>query len=295
MRPIKNVLFDADGVLWVGGKTIPAAPDAIQKLREMGLNVFVVTNNPTHTRQAIADKMMGRGFKNITKDMIVSAGYVTAQFLVSKGFTNQKRKVFVVGEKGLIQEMRDNGINAIGVDDLPDDPIENLKLDPSILACVVALDMTLTYRKLAIGNRVVVENDAMLIGTNCDNALPLGNGVFVPDAFPNILALENSSGRKAIVLGKPSPLMFEPLHTVRGLDVGETLMVGDRLNTDILFSKNIGSRGCLVLTGITTREDAMSVPVEERPNYICQSIGNIPELVEQVNAECEELKGSDYE
>ena len=295
MRPIKNVLFDADGVLWVGGKTIPAAPDSITKLREMGLNVFIVTNNPTHTRQAIADKMTGRGFKNITPDMIVSAGYVTAQYLYSHGFKDKRRKVFVVGEKGLIQELRDNGVNAIGVDDLPDDPIEDLKLDPTILACVVALDMTLTYRKLAIGNRVIVENDAILIGTNCDNALPLGNGVFVPDAYPNILALQNSSGRKAIVLGKPSKLMFEPLHLLRGLDVGETLMVGDRLNTDIMFAKNIGSRGCLVLTGITTREDAMAVPVEERPNYIVQSIANIPELVAKVNLEAEQLQGSDYE
>ena len=285
MKPIKNVLFDADGVLWTGGTTIPQAPPTITKLREMGLNVFVVTNNPTHTRQAIADKLTGRGFQNVTSDMIISAGYVTAQYLVSHGFKDQRRKVFIVGESGLIQEMRDNGINAIGVDDLPDDPVEDLKLDPNILACVVALDMTLTYRKLAIGNRVIVENDALLIGTNCDNALPLGNGVLVPDAYPNVLALENSSGRKAIVLGKPSRLMFEPLHTVRGLNADETLMVGDRLNTDIMFSKNIGSRGCLVLTGFTRREDALAVPPEERPDFIEPSVGELPDLITRVNAE----------
>ena len=285
MKPIKNVLFDADGVLWVGGQTIPSAPPTITKLRQMGLNVFVVTNNPTHTRQQIADKLTGRGFENITSDMIISAGYVTSQYLYSHGFKDKRRKVFVVGEKGLIQEMRDNGLNAIGIDDLPDDPVEELKLDPNILACVVALDMTLTYRKLAIGCRVIVENDALLIGTNCDNALPLGNGILVPDAYPNVLALENASGRKAIVLGKPSKLMFEPLHTVRGLNSDETLMVGDRLNTDIMFSKNIGSRGCLVLTGCTRREDALAVPPEERPDFIEPSVGEIPDLVNKVNAQ----------
>ena len=288
MRPIKNVLFDADGVLWVGGKTIPSAPPTFVKLREMGLNVYVVTNNPTHTRAAIAQKMINRGFKDITEDMIISAGYVTSQYLYNHGFKDKRRKVFVVGEHGLIEEMRNNGVNAIGVDDLPDTPVEDLKLDPAILACVVALDMTLTYRKLAIGNRVIVENDALLLGTNCDNALPLGNGVFVPDAYPNILALENSSGRKAVVLGKPSKLMVEPLQRLKGLDVNETLMVGDRLNTDIMFSKNIGSRGCLVLTGITTREDALNVPIAERPNFICNSVADLPELITKVNAELAE-------
>lgn len=285
MKPIKTVLFDADGVLWVGGKTIQGAPETICKLREMGINVFVVTNNPTLTRGAFAQKMLNRGFKDIDPEMIISAGYVTSQYLVSHGFNDKKRRVFVIGESGLIQEMRNNGVNAIGVDDLPDVPIDELELDPDILACVVALDMTLTYRKMAIGNRVLVENDALLIGTNCDNSLPLGKGIFVPDAYPNILAMENSSGKKALVLGKPSKLMFDPLRDLKGLDCTETLMVGDRLNTDILFSRNINSRGCLVLSGCTTREDVGAVPQEERPDFIENSIVDIPDLVKRVNAE----------
>ena len=290
MKPIKNILFDADGVLWVGEKTIPGAPETINHLRDLGFNVFVVTNNPTLTRKTFANKMIKRGFINIDPEMVISAGYVTAQYLFTHGFNNPKRKVFVVGELGLIEEIRLNGVNAIGVDDLPNDPLEELEIPSEIGACVVAFDMTLTYRKLAIGNRVIVENDALLIGTNCDNALPLGKGIFVPDAYPNILALESSSGRKALVLGKPSKLMFEPLKNIRNLDSSETLMVGDRLNTDMIFAKNIGSRGALVLTGITTREDALAVPLNERPNFICQSCADIPELVLNINKECENLQ-----
>jgi len=286
MKPIKTVLFDADGVLWVGEKTVPGAPETISRLRELGFNVFVVTNNPTLTRKTFAQKMIKRGFLNIEPEMIISAGYVTAQYLKNHGFSDPRRKVYVVGEQGLIEEIRFNGVNAIGVDDLPNDPLDALDIPPEIGACVVALDMTLTYRKLAIGNRVIVENDALLIGTNLDNALPLGKGIFVPDAYPNILALESSSGRKATILGKPSKLMFEPLKLVNNLDSSETLMVGDRLNTDMMFAKNIGSRGCLVLTGITTKEDAMAVPFDERPNYICQSCADIPDLVIKINKEC---------
>lgn len=288
---IKTVLFDADGVLWVGDRLIPGAAETIDKLRDMGVSPYIVTNNPTSTRHEIAGRLMDKGFHNIPDDMIVSAGYVTTQYLLSMGFSDKRRRVYIVGEEGLIKEMRDQGINALGVDDFPaDENLADLKIDDDIFAVVVALDKTLTYRKLAIGNRIIVENDAMLIGTNCDNSLPLGNGVYVPDAMPNILALQCSTGRKAVILGKPSKLMFEPLKQSKHLDQNETIMVGDRLNTDIQFAKNIGARGVLVLTGVTTREDAQAVAPEERPDYICNSVADIPQLVRDLNIEANKVE-----
>jgi ribonucleotide monophosphatase NagD (HAD superfamily) len=113
--------------------------------------------------------------------------------------------------------------------------------------------------------------------------LPLGHGIIVPDAWPNILALQAASGRTATVLGKPNKLMFEPLRISKNLDKDETIMVGDRLNTDIKFAKNIGVRSVLVLTGVTTRDDADAVPADERPDFICNSVVDIPNLVKQLN------------
>jgi phosphoglycolate/pyridoxal phosphate phosphatase family enzyme len=283
MKGVKTVLFDADGVLWVGDRLIPGAAETIDRLREMGVSPYVVTNNPTNTRHEIASKLMDKGFHNIPDEMIVSAGYVTAQYLVSIGFDDPDRKVYIVGEAGLIREMQLNGIKAMGVDDFPDDDLSDLKIPDDIFAVVVALDRTLTYRKLAIGNRIIVENDALLIGTNCDTSLPLGRGIFVPDAWPNILALQSASGRTATVLGKPSKLMFEPLRISKNLDRSETIMVGDRLNTDIKFAKNIGVRGVLVLTGVTTRDDAEAVGPDEKPDFIENSVADIPELVKKLN------------
>ena len=288
MKGVKTVLFDADGVLWVGDKLIPGAAETIDKLREMGVTPYVVTNNPTNTRHEIAAKLMAKGFHDVPDEMIVSAGYVTTQYLLSLGFNDPSRRVFIVGEPGLIREMNQNGVTALGVDDFPDDDLAELKIPTDIYAVVVALDRTLTYRKLAIGNRIIVENDALLIGTNCDSSLPLGHGVFVPDAWPNILALQAATGRKATVLGKPSKLMFEPLRISKGLDKDETIMVGDRLNTDIQFAKNIGARGVLVLTGVTTRDDAQAVGPEEKPDFIVDSVANIPDLVKELNAKASE-------
>nr|AAB51111.1 4-nitrophenylphosphatase [Tritrichomonas foetus] len=287
MKSIKTVLFDADGVLWCGDNLVPGAPEVFDKLREMGINPYLVTNNPTSTRNEIANRLMGKGFRNIPDDMIVSAGYVTTQYLLSMGFSDQRRKVFIIGEQGLINEMRNNGVNALGVDDFPDDELATLKIDEDILAVVVALDRTLTYRKLAIGNRIVVENDALLIGTNCDCALPLGHGVFVPDAMSNILALQSSSGRKAIMLGKPSKLMFEPLKKTKGLDASEAIMVGDQFKTDIQFAKNIGARSTIVLTGVTTKDDVAAINPELKPDYVKESVRDIPDLVREINEKIE--------
>ena len=281
---VETVLFDADGCLWVGPNTVPGAPECLAALQEAGLNVYVVTNNSNNTREEIAEKLRTRGFKNMTADNVISAGYVTAQYLLSLGFSDQSRRVFVLGETGLVKELRQNGINACGGDEFDDKLlIQDLTIDPAFCAVVAALDETLTYRKLAIGTRIVIENDAFLIGTNCDAADPLGRGIFVPDAMPTIMAIEGATGRKATILGKPTKFMFEPLR-MQGLKSENTMMVGDRLNTDMMFAKTIGARGTVVLTGITTRDDAVN-EMQNKPDYICDSSADVAELVKNINSE----------
>lgn len=288
MKPITAVLFDADGVLWCGDNVVPGAPEVFDKLREMGIHPYLVTNNPTSTRNEIANRLMERGWHDIPDNMIVSAGYVATQYLLSIGFSDQRKKVFIIGEQGLIQELRNHGVNALGIEDFPPEgtaegDIATMELDDSILAVVVALDRTLTYRKLAIGNRIIVENDALLIGTNCDCALPLGHGVYVPDCMSNVLALQSSSGRKATILGKPSKLMFEPLRKTLNLKPNEILMIGDQFKTDIQFAKNIGARSVMVLTGVAKRDDIGRAKPELKPDYVRDSVRDIPDLVAFIN------------
>lgn len=281
---IETVLFDADGVLWVGDKLVSGAPETIDALRANGINVFIVTNNSNNTRTEIVAKMHRKGYHNINEEMIVSAGYVTAQYLLTLGFGNQDRKVFVVGESGLAKELKQNGINIMTIDDFPDNvEIADLKIPGDIMAVVAAYDGNLTYRKLAVGTRILIENDAMLIGTNCDAADPYGNGVFLPDSMPIIVFLEAAAQKSPIVLGKPTKYMFEPLERTKGINPKTTLMVGDRLNTDIKFAKTIGSRGAIVLTGITTLTEAQGIHEELKPDFIVNSSANIAELVSQIN------------
>ena len=284
MTCVKTVLFDADGCLWVGSKLVPGANDTIDLLRKDGIDPYIVTNNSNNSREEIVEKLHKKGFHDINREMIISAGYVTAQFLLNHGFNDTRRKVYVVGESGLVQELKNNGISALSVEDFPDDDLQTLQIDPTILAVVAALDETLTYRKLAIGCRIVIENDAFLVGTNCDNADPVGDGIYVPDSLPTIRFIESSTNRKAIILGKPTLSMFEPLKQHKGVKPEETMMVGDRLNTDIKFSKVIGARGTVVLTGITKKEDIDAAVSDNKPDYVLDSVAGIPQLVKEINS-----------
>jgi phosphoglycolate/pyridoxal phosphate phosphatase family enzyme len=284
MIPISTVLFDADGCLWVGGTPVPGASKTLDSLRANGIRCCVVTNDSASTRTQLAAKLTSRGFNNVTEDMIISAGYVTAEFLLSLGFSDPSSRVFVVGETGVESDFNAQGITACSDEGFdPQTPIGELKIPSSFRAVVAALDTTLTYRKLAIATRIIIENDAIFVGTNCDSADPLGHGIFVPDALASIMALEGSTGRKATILGKPTAAMFEPLKRGAGVDPQETMMVGDRLNTDMKFAKTIGAKGTIVLTGATSREDAQNEH-DNAPDYICESVADVADLVLRENA-----------
>ena len=291
MSKISSVLFDADGTLWVGENHVLGATDAFKRLKDDGIRTFIVTNNSNNTREEIAEKLNKRGFVDVQPGDIISAGYVTAEYLISNGFDSKNLKVFVVGEPGLAKELENNGINVLTVDSFDSDikDLTQLKIDPSIKAVVAGVDTTLSYRKLAIASRIVIENDAQLIGTNCDACDPVGPGIFMPDAMPTIKFIECSTSRTAFILGKPSSYMFEPLRNKLNINPEEIIMVGDRLNTDIKFARNINAASALVLTGITKKEDALIAPPNERPDYVIDSVACLPYLIEKINNNCEFL------
>jgi HAD superfamily hydrolase (TIGR01450 family) len=127
VTPAKAVLFDADGVLWVGDRLIPGAAETIEILRGIRMTPYVVTNNPTNTRHEISAKFMAKGFHDVPDEMIVSAAYITTQYPLSLGFDDRSRRVSIVGEDGLIREMRQNAIEALGVNDFGDADFLTLK------------------------------------------------------------------------------------------------------------------------------------------------------------------------
>jgi len=254
----RGYIFDLDGTVYLGEKAIPSAPETIANLRKEGCGVVFLSNKPLEPRENYAKKLTHLGIPTPTEDVINST-LVLIQYLLKEMPT---ATVFVIGEKPLLDEFSEAGIS------LSENPEE-------IDVVIASFDRTFDYRKLDIGYQAL-RLGARFFATNADRTCPVAGGE-IPDAAAVIGALEGCSGRKVeLVAGKPSSLMVEIVLERLGLQAKDCLMIGDRLETDMLMGKEAGMATALVLTGVTQREDIPHSSVQ--PDYILESVADILNL-----------------
>ncbi|RUS75990.1 hypothetical protein EGW08_016235 [Elysia chlorotica] len=259
---IDNFLFDCDGVLWDVKGPIEGSLETINKLKALGKRVCLVTNNSLKTRQKSVRKCQRLGYQ-ICQDEMLCTSWIAAEYLRSINFTG---KVYLVGpEDSMGAELDAVGIKHIGTEPEPAvipsyaDCLANLKLDPEVKCVLVGFDRQFNYMKMLRASSYLKNPDVLFLGTNPDHLLPVKSDEFcIPDTGCILSPLVLATGRQPTMMGKPSPNMFEVLRKVHGLDPSRCMMVGDRLDTDILFAKNCGMHSMLVLSGISTVEDVQS-------------------------------------
>lgn len=279
---VDSVLFDCDGVIWRGDQAIPGAPQVVNLLKEKGKKVFFVTNNSTKTRKMYADKMTTLGF-SVTEEEVFGTAYCSAMYL--KTVCKLDGKVYLIGSNALKQELEAVGIQQTGVG--PDHIVgqqadwANVPLDPEVKAVLVGFDEHFSYMKLNRALQYLIQG-RLFVGTNSDTRLPLEGGKAVPGTGCLLQAVETAAQRKAETVGKPNHYMFDCVASQFGLDSERCLMVGDRLDTDILFGSNCGLKTLLTLTGVSTVADAeahqKSGCVERQgmvPDYYVESIADL--------------------
>ncbi|XP_029977487.1 glycerol-3-phosphate phosphatase [Sphaeramia orbicularis] len=253
---VDSVLFDCDGVIWRGDQAIPGAPQVVNLLKEKGKKVFFVTNNSTKTRKMYADKMSTLGF-NVTEEEVFGTAYCSAMYL--KTVCKLDGKVYLIGSNALKQELEAVGIQQTGVG--PDHVAgkqadwANVPLDPEVKAVLVGFDEHFSYMKLNRALQYLIQG-RLFVGTNSDTRLPLEGGKAVPGTGCLLQAVETAAQRKAETVGKPNHYMFDCVASQFSVDSERCLMVGDRLDTDILFGSNCGLKTLLTLTGVSTVADA---------------------------------------
>ncbi|CDQ75364.1 glycerol-3-phosphate phosphatase [Oncorhynchus mykiss] len=254
---VDSVLFDCDGVIWRGDQAIPGAPDVINLLKKNGKKVFFVTNNSTKTRKMYADKMALMGF-NATEDEVFGTAYCSAMYL--KHVSRLQGKVYLIGSNAMRKELEKVGIQQTGVGPDPISGVQidwaNVPLDPEVKAVVVGFDEHFSYMKLNRALQYLNNPDCLLVGTNTDTRLPLEGGKAVPGTGCILKAVETAAQRQAQTVGKPNHFMYDCVASQFGLDRTRCLMVGDRLDTDILLGSNCGLKTLLTLTGVSTVADA---------------------------------------
>jgi len=217
-------VLDIDGVLVRGSAPVPGAAEVVRELRRRG-RVLYLTNNSTLTREAHATRLASLGIP-AEAEQVLSSGFSAARYLSERGMD----RVHVVGERGLIEELRGHGIE--------------VSAEGGCDAVVVGLDRSFTYARLAEA-LVHLQAGAELVATNRDSTLVTEHGR-VPGAGAIVAAVEAASGKKAVLAGKPSMLMGRLVLEKLGCAPEDALLIGDSISTDIAMGRALGMQTVLV-------------------------------------------------
>jgi 4-nitrophenyl phosphatase len=258
-------VFDLDGVLYLGDTPIPYAAEAVNRLRDASKQVYFLTNNSGRTRADYTQKLAEVNGLDIPENTIFTSAYATALYLKQRGAAG--RSVFVIGEPGLAAELAASG----GLVPITEpDSVDIHDVD----YVVVGIDRNFTYDKLRFAHAAIMRGHAQFIATNRDSTFPMETGE-IPGGGSLVAALATATGREPITIGKPETHAYEAILADAKVTAADSVMVGDRLDTDIAVGNRSGAYTVLVLTGVTPLDKAHSAPPDWRPDQI---IGDLREL-----------------
>ncbi|MCI0710017.1 MAG: HAD-IIA family hydrolase [Chloroflexi bacterium] len=248
---IQSVIFDMDGVLWRGNEPLPGIPEIFDFLDSRTIGYAFATNNSSRTQQMYIEKLAGFGVK-ATSDQIVTSAVATAIYCHNE-FPDAKR-VYIIGGEGMVEAFQQNGFEIVDAE------------QADLVA--VGIDRNLTYQKLHRAS-YQIQGGAVLVGSNPDVTFPEPHG-FAPGAGSILAAIEAATGVKPIIVGKPYTPMFEAAVQVLGTRPEHTLMIGDRLETDIVGAAQADLKSILVLTGVSSEADVAHLTI--KPDAIYENL-----------------------
>jgi 4-nitrophenyl phosphatase len=240
MKPYKLAVFDLDGTLYRGTEPIPHAVETVNKLRNQGMGITYLTNNSSQTGAFFLDKLRKMGFE-AEPDEIYSSALGSAAHLNSEG----KRSVFAVGMPGLITTLQDAGITVVNRRE--DGHAATTGDQAEAVVAGICLDFTYALMAAAMNQ---IRAGAEFIATNADATFPMEGGRLTPGAGSIVSAIHTCSGREPFVVGKPNPYLIQLVLNEKGCTASETVVVGDRLDTDIAAGEAAHCDTYLVLTGV---------------------------------------------
>ena len=233
-----QVILDLDGCVWIGDRPVDGSVEAIAALRKAGKRVAFATNNSWHAGEDQVTKLWGIGVKASLADVVTVGGAV--QHLLAE--TRQGRTAFVIGKESLHRHVADAGLKVMNGTDLAS----------RAETVVVGGTDAVTYDDLR-NAALAVQRGAEFLGTARDPTLPMPEG-FWPGTGAILAAVETTAGVTASIVGKPMPQLF--LTALDRLGEGRTLVVGDRLDSDVAAAAAAGLDAALVLSGGASADDA---------------------------------------
>ena len=235
----KLFLFDIDGTIALGDTLFEGSSELLSYITSIGGKSYFITNNSTKSGADYVKKFRDSFHLETTEDLFITSGFMTIRFL-KENFAD--KKIYCLGTHSFVEELLRNGLHVT----------ENI--EPDIACALVGFDNELNYRKLEIICEILSTMNVPFYATNPDLCCPVLFG-FVPDCGSICGMIENSTGKTPIYLGKPNALVVELCMEASGFSKEETLVVGDRLYTDIACGINAGVDTCVLFTGEARKAD----------------------------------------
>ena len=253
IRDKKAFICDMDGVIYHGNQILPGVPEFVDWLQKNDKQYLFLTNSSSKTPRELREKMLRLGL-DIGAEHFYTSALATAKFLSSQ---KKNGSVYVIGDAGVYNALYNEGFSVN--DSNPD---------------YVVVSETDNYNYATLQKAVeLVANGAKLIGTNPDLSDPAEKGI-IPATGSLIAPIELTTGSKAYFIGKPNPLMMRTALKILNTQREDTVIVGDRMETDILAGLESEITTVLVLSGVTAEEDLNKFAF--CPNYVLNGVGDIP-------------------
>lgn len=250
---VKHVISDMDGVIYRGKTLITGAADFINRLISEDVKFLFLTNNSEQTPLDLQRKLSSLGIDGVKEENFITSAMATASFLKTQcpGGT-----LYVIGGGGLISELYNAGFS-----------ISENKADYVVVGKTKSFNFDMLKKAISL-----IMNGAKFIGTNPDVIDPVDSG-FEPACGSILGAIQIATGKKPYIIGKPNSLMMTIALKQLGVVADETMMIGDRMDTDIVAGMEAGMKTCLVLSGVTEKQMLQDFPY--KPNFIFNNVGEI--------------------
>ena len=248
-----NIISDMDGVIYRGKQLIPGALDFIRRLIATENKFLFLTNNSEQTPLDLKRKLESLGVQGLQEENFITSAMATAIFLASQ---KPGGTAYVIGGGGMSTELYQRGYS-----------ITENKPDYVVVGKTASFNFDMMKKAVKLINA-----GAKFIGTNPDMIDPIEGG-FEPAAGALLAAIEAATGKKPFIVGKPNSLMMMIARRKLGVHSEDTVMIGDRMDTDIVGGLEAGMKTCLVLSGVSHRETLDQFPY--RPDYIFENVGEI--------------------
>lgn len=262
---IKAFIIDMDGVIWKADAPIGDLPAIFQRIRDRGIKYVFATNNSTKTSDQYVARLKDFGI-DVELWQVVTSSQAAAHALAQK--FPRGTKIFMIGEDGIRIPLEEKGFEIVSVEDAP-----------QAEAIVMGMDRSINFQK-AVEAALLVQKGIPFYATNPDKTFPTPQGL-VPGAGAWTSVITTATNVEPIVAGKPFPFLMDLSLERLGTKKEETLVIGDRLDTDIAGGQAVGCRTALVLSGVSKREEAANWNPDI--DFVAEDLSSLMEMIQYTN------------